>query len=316
MPTTIQITTDNYDGQTAVITFTPDNGGPVVNLGSQVLPYDYNSDYYYGTYSLYFPAFNVTCTLVIAGQTPTPTPTITPTITPTMTPTPSPTQPKQYYVYKSCDTDYYIIQTLPVPPINGVSLNPNNAFKFGDDIDGYFCYEYLYVTTNPNPFPPGTNYNFINGNHFTTVLNTVFDNCNSCVSPAGCYSVTFHGTNDCGLGGHYAFTYTDCEGNVQIKSVPFSFGTVCVLFGPTVVQSPEIICGTGTITIGGPCVEVCYRLVGLYTQPDPQHPNGGSISYYDNLNVLHTVNGIWSDSNVTINATSIVSSTGIERYLC
>ena len=26
MPTTIQITTDNYDGQTAVITFTPDNG--------------------------------------------------------------------------------------------------------------------------------------------------------------------------------------------------------------------------------------------------------------------------------------------------
>jgi hypothetical protein len=70
MPTTIQITTDNYDGQTAIITFTPDNGGPVVNLGSQVLPYDYISDYFYGTYSLYFPLFDTTCTLVIENQSP------------------------------------------------------------------------------------------------------------------------------------------------------------------------------------------------------------------------------------------------------
>jgi hypothetical protein len=70
MPTTIQITTDNYDGQTAVITFTPDNGGPVVNLGSQVLPYDYNAEYIYGTYSLYFPEFDTTCTLVIENQSP------------------------------------------------------------------------------------------------------------------------------------------------------------------------------------------------------------------------------------------------------
>ena len=69
MPTTIQITTDNYDGQTAVITFTPDNGGPVVNLGSQVLPYDYNAEYIYGTYSLYFPLFDTTCTLVIENET-------------------------------------------------------------------------------------------------------------------------------------------------------------------------------------------------------------------------------------------------------
>ena len=70
MPTTIQITTDNYDGQTAVITFTPDNGGSVVNLGSQVLPYDYNAEYVYGTYSLYFPEFDTTCTLVIENESP------------------------------------------------------------------------------------------------------------------------------------------------------------------------------------------------------------------------------------------------------
>ena len=42
----------------------------MVNLGSQVLPYDYNSDYIYGTYSLYFPEFDTTCTLVIENQSP------------------------------------------------------------------------------------------------------------------------------------------------------------------------------------------------------------------------------------------------------
>jgi hypothetical protein len=70
MPTTIQITTDNYDGQTAIITYYPDTGG-TINLGTHILPYDYNADYFYGTYSLYFPAFDTTCTLVIENESPT-----------------------------------------------------------------------------------------------------------------------------------------------------------------------------------------------------------------------------------------------------
>jgi hypothetical protein len=184
MPTTIQITTDNYDGQTAIITFTPDNGGPVVNLGSQVLPYDYNSDYYYGTYSLYFPSFDTTCTLVIAGQTPTPTPTITPTITPTMTPTPSPTLPQQYYVYRLCNSTppQYVVQTLP-----GLTITPGKVLRspldYGFPIGiAWFCWEFLYVTNTSPSFPPGTNVINFTGNYFSSVLNIVFDKCSDCLA--------------------------------------------------------------------------------------------------------------------------------------
>ena len=304
MPTTIQITTDNYDGQTAVITFTPDNGGPVVNIGSQVLPYNYTSDYYYGTYSLYFPAFDVTCTLVIENQLPTLcfeyigqaaeilyqcsiqaqstlydgryywvldgcptapyppgylecptidnnnyiwwsgsswvhtsslgggtlftrltnpgllpieilgtyewtsqmvgtcapemrnstlglclTPTPTPTITPTMTPTPTPTPPQQYYVYKLCNSNpqQYVVQTLP-----GFTIIPGKVLRNGVNLGfpigiRYSCWEFLYQTTNPNPFPPGTNViTPISGNYFTSINpsppTSPFNNCADCLS--------------------------------------------------------------------------------------------------------------------------------------
>ena len=53
MPATVKIGSNNYSGQTAVITFLPDTGG-TVNVGSQVIPYDYSTDYFYGTYELDF----------------------------------------------------------------------------------------------------------------------------------------------------------------------------------------------------------------------------------------------------------------------
>jgi hypothetical protein len=190
MPTTIQITTDNYDGQTAIITFTPDNGDPVVNIGSQVLPYDYTSDYYYGTYSLYFPAFDTTCTLVIQNQTPTPTPTNTPTptITPTMTPTPTPTLPQQYYVYRLCNSNppQYVVQTQP-----GFTIIPNKVFRYGVDYSFplgivYFCAEFLYVSSAQPSFPPGANVTNYTGNFFTLINPGVptspFNNCTDCLS--------------------------------------------------------------------------------------------------------------------------------------
>ena len=196
MPTTIQITTDNYDGQTAVITFTPDNGGPVVNLGSQVLPYDYNAEYVYGTYSLYFPLFDTTCTLVIVNQTqtPTPTPTVTPNQTQTPTPTPSitptltptPTQSNLYYVYRICDNisiqPQYIVQTLP-----GLTVTPGkiirNPFDYGFPLGvAWFCWEFLYVSNTSPSFPPGTNVTTFTGNYFSLALNIVFDKCSDCLA--------------------------------------------------------------------------------------------------------------------------------------
>jgi hypothetical protein len=200
MPTTIQITTDNYDGQTAVITFTPDNGGPVVNIGSQVLPYDYTSDYYYGTYSLYFPSFDVTCTLIIQNQsptqTPTPTNTPTPTITPTLTPTPTQTQSRQYYVYKLCNSNppQYVVQTQ-----QGLTGTPGKVIRKIPLDDDDSCWEFLYQTTNQNPFPPGTSVINWTGNYLSPVLETIFDNCTNCFNPptalGRCWTMTWETDN-------------------------------------------------------------------------------------------------------------------------
>ena len=82
----IQLQSTNYNGQIAAITFYPCSGGSI-NLGSQVIPYNYTNEYYEGTYDLFFSAFSQTCQLVITCPTPTPTTTTTPTPTPTITPT-------------------------------------------------------------------------------------------------------------------------------------------------------------------------------------------------------------------------------------
>ncbi len=64
---TLKIVSTNYTGQSAVITYYPDTGG-TINLGTQVLPYDYVAPYFYGTYSLFFPAFGSTCTLYVEDE--------------------------------------------------------------------------------------------------------------------------------------------------------------------------------------------------------------------------------------------------------
>ena len=90
--TTVEILTTNFSGETAQITFTPCSGG-TIDLGAQVLPYNYVSDNYEGSYSLYFPDFTKTCTFDIPCSTnvPTPTPTYSQTITPTYSQTVTPT---------------------------------------------------------------------------------------------------------------------------------------------------------------------------------------------------------------------------------
>lgn len=59
---TIRINTNNYSGYTGDITFYPYTGG-TINIGPQVLPYDYNTDYYYGIYEIFISVFNKTCVL-------------------------------------------------------------------------------------------------------------------------------------------------------------------------------------------------------------------------------------------------------------
>lgn len=90
----VRILSDNLSGQTTDVTYLPESGG-TINLGVQVFPFNYISDYYFGTYNCYVPTYGFTYSIDVLGPTPTPTVTQTPTVTigltPTSTETPSPT---------------------------------------------------------------------------------------------------------------------------------------------------------------------------------------------------------------------------------
>jgi hypothetical protein len=95
----IRILSNNLSGLTTNVTFLPQSGG-TISLGTQVFPFNYISEYVYGTYNCYVPTYGYTYSLDVLGPTPTPTPTntTTPTNTPTQTttntstPTNTPTQ--------------------------------------------------------------------------------------------------------------------------------------------------------------------------------------------------------------------------------
>lgn len=89
----VTISSENLSGQTCDVTFLPSSGG-TINLGQQVFPFTYVSNYYWGTYECYSPTYNYTYTIEVE-ENPTPTPTVTPgfTPTPTVTPTNTPVSP-------------------------------------------------------------------------------------------------------------------------------------------------------------------------------------------------------------------------------
>ena len=84
----IRILSDNLSGLTTNVTFLPQSGG-TISLGTQVFPFNYISDYVYGTYNCYVPTYGYIYSLDVLGPTPTPTTTTTPTNTPTTTTTPT-----------------------------------------------------------------------------------------------------------------------------------------------------------------------------------------------------------------------------------
>jgi hypothetical protein len=88
----LNIYSELYSGQTAQIIFYPLSGG-TIDLGFQLIPYNYDADYYLGTYILKFSGTDIECSVVVIPPSPTPTntPTVTPTNTETPTQTPSPT---------------------------------------------------------------------------------------------------------------------------------------------------------------------------------------------------------------------------------
>lgn len=84
----VRILSDNLSGQTTDVTYLPESGG-TINLGVQVFPFNYISDYYFGTYNCYVPTYGYTYSVSVPGPTPTPTTSTTPTPTPTTSETPT-----------------------------------------------------------------------------------------------------------------------------------------------------------------------------------------------------------------------------------
>ena len=81
-----------------------------------------------------------------------------------------------------------------------------------------------------------------------------------CTSPpeGGCYSVTFNPEGDCPTNvGNVEISYAECNGNQVISQVISSSSsyTVCALVGGPGSQ-PAFACGTGTISLGLPCIQV------------------------------------------------------------
>jgi hypothetical protein len=85
----------NYIGETANIIFKPSNVNVVINLGNQILPYEFDptllspSRDVYGTYTILVEGSKCPSILNVPRPTPTQTPTQTQTKTPTPTPTPT-----------------------------------------------------------------------------------------------------------------------------------------------------------------------------------------------------------------------------------
>jgi hypothetical protein len=87
----------SHIGETANIIFKPSKVNVVINLGNQILPYEFDPTLLspprnvYGTYTILVDGFECPSFLNVPEPTPTLTPSITPTKTPTQTPTPTPT---------------------------------------------------------------------------------------------------------------------------------------------------------------------------------------------------------------------------------
>ena len=72
MPSVVILKSDNFSGDVANITFYPLTGGSI-DIGPQIIPYVYVTDYYEGTYNLNFTAQSQSCELIISNITTTTT---------------------------------------------------------------------------------------------------------------------------------------------------------------------------------------------------------------------------------------------------
>jgi hypothetical protein len=242
MGTFLEITTGNYNGEFANITFLPCSGGSIF-IGQVTLPYYYDNPYYYGTYHIYIPKYNKNCDLVI------PCPTPPPTSTPTPTPTPKISN-LAFNVLSCCGRQTGVI-ILPSTFVIGDTILTTSklcmtitgrapkgsipSFTWAGISYGKGCEECLsQYPCNPDPKPTPTP-----------------TNCKSC------QSYTLYGGS--GRGGYTEFSYIPCGEQIPVKVLLYRSDsgkentlTVCAECYYGIV----IISGTGTYEISGECVKL------------------------------------------------------------
>jgi hypothetical protein len=156
-------------------------------------------------------------------NTPTPTTTSTPGASPSVTPTKTPTQTPTYvYVYQTCSGGQPVIPTQVIQTVQSpITSVVGNTFK---DSSGN-CWSYLgqfgsnYIATIG--YTPLT----YTGDYFASAFQTVYNNCQTCISTPICYQYLFE--NITTATGHSPAIrpnfYTPCPG-YQVNSTPVGPG--------------------------------------------------------------------------------------------
>ena len=238
MGTFLEITTSNYNGEFATITFLPCSGGSIY-IGQVTLPYYYDNPYYYGTYQIYIPKYDKYCDIVI--------PCPTPSVTSTPTPTPTPKIRNLPYRVLSCCNRLSGIIILPSTFTIGTTILTTSRLCMtitdfapkgsiptftwsGISYDGCEnCLEDYPCNPNPTPTPTAT----------------------KC---KGCFSYTLYGGR--GSSGYTEFNYIPCGDRTPVTVTLNNVigGELNTLTVCAECNSVVIISGTGSYTIDGDCI--------------------------------------------------------------
>jgi hypothetical protein len=116
------------------------------------------------------------CSVCTPDVTLTPTPTPTISVTPTLTPTPTPSIMAGYYIYKECNSEKYVVQTIPGP-----TLVVGEVFKNPSDKEFNVCWEYIGYEMFEPTLPLGSLIVNFKGNIFPEYGFEFFSSCTECL---------------------------------------------------------------------------------------------------------------------------------------
>ena len=63
-----------------------------------------------------------------------------------------------------------------------------------------------------------------------------------------------------------------------------------------------------------PLPALCYQIDGIWVDPDPVHPGGGTLTYVDENYQLQTITGIWEGFNQLITIRDVIYHVGVNGF--